>query len=175
MLHGLAVCAWGLFAILTPGHGQEGWVIDGIAFGVDLLIVGMILVLQGLLGIGPREGRWPFVVGGAFMIAAAVTGIVLGAAHQPIAVMWVVFGYLVVEGLVLTLGTVRSPAYRFWGALGGVPMFVAAAGIALLWVLFPGFDVMDIVFGAFGIFYGICVVTASLLARSGELRGRPIV
>lgn len=174
MLHGLAVCAWGLFAILTPFRGLDGWIVDGIAFGADLLVVGAILLLQSGGGRGPGS-TWPFRIAGLVMLAAAGTCIALGTSGRAIAVMWTIFAYLIVDGLVLTLGTLRSPTSRFWGALGGAPMFVAALGILLLWMFFPGYDVMDRVFGVFGMFYGICVVTASLLARSGDLRGRPVV
>jgi len=175
MLHGFAVCVWGLFAILTPVPGREGWVVDGTGFGVVLLIVGVILILQGVIGRGPRKGTWPFILAGGVMLATGAAAIILGALDRPVAILWSVFGYLLVDGLILTLGTLPRPAYRFWGALSGAPMFVAALGILLLWTFFPGYDVMDTVFGALGVFYGICVVTASVLARSGELRGAPIV
>lgn len=173
LVHGAVVCAWALFTIISPVSGGDGWIIDGVAFGVALLLVGGTLIRQAVERAPRRNGAGVFLGGGVVMLLTAAACVLLGALRMPIAQLWVIFAYLVIEGAILTLGSLPFPAYRFWGALSGAPMFAAALGIGLLAWWSPGYDLMDLFFGVLGVLYGVAVVTAALQARSAALGNRP--
>ncbi|MBO9577578.1 MAG: hypothetical protein J7480_02260 [Microbacteriaceae bacterium] len=178
IVHGAIISAWGVFALVTTVPGGAGWVLDGIAFGVMLLIGGVQLVVQGWSGRRYGPG-WPGIfVGGIVPICFGTAIFVIAATLDATAVFWTIIAFLFVEGGVFIVGTWPGPVFRFWGLLmGGIVCIAFLVMLVLFWLFGGDFEILDPAFGALGVLYGMAMIVAAVQARQAGIErgpGRPL-
>lgn len=170
LLHGALIAVWGAFALISPFPGAAGWIIDGIGYGIVLVVAGVQLALQGWLGHRHGRGVLAFCVGGMLGVLVGVGLIVAGALGSATAIFWIVVPFLLVEGVLLIVGTVLDPVHRLWGLLMGGILLLALVVLVTVNVVFGGdYDVLDPVLGAFGLLYGIAVILAAIQVRDSGI------
>lgn len=174
LLHGILVGAWGLFALVSPARGPEGWVLDGIAYGVMLVLAGTQLVVQGLGWRRYGRGWLAMLVAGVLAIATAFACFAAGAARSADAMFWIVIVFLALEGTVFVVGTLRGALFRAWGLLMGGVIYAALVLLAVLrFTIDIGYELLDPVWGALGLLYGIAMITAAIQVRHAGIAHSP--
>lgn len=166
LVHGAVVGGWGLFALISPVRGPEGWVLDGVAYGVMLVLAGAQLVVQGLGWRRYGRGWLGMFLGGLVAIGFAVACFIAGARGDADAMFWIVVTFLAVEGVVFILGTLGGALFRFWGLLMGGTIYLALILMLVLHLTIDDrFEILDPVWGSLGLLYGIAMITAAVQVR----------
>ena len=166
VIHGAIVAAWGSFVLLTPWRGYEAWLIDGVAFGVMLVLAGTQLIVQGPMSRRYGRGWLGLTLGGICGIVFAAACFIAAAFGSADALFWVVIVFYVVEGLVFILGTSGGPIFRYWGLLmGGIIYAALVTLLTLRFTIDQNFELLDTVWGALGLLYGIAMIAAAVQVR----------
>ena len=166
IIHGAVVAAWGLFALISPVRGAEGWLLDGIAYGVMLVLAGVQLVVQGLGWRRYGPGWIGIFLGGLVAILFAAACFAAAALGSADAVFWIVIAFLAVEGTVFIAGTFRGLVFRNWGVLmGGIIYIALVVMLVLRFTIDRDFEILDPVWGALGLLYGFATIAAAIQVR----------
>lgn len=170
VVQGALVGAWGLFALVSPVRGREGWLLDGAAFGIMLVLAGTVLVVQGIVSRRYGRGWFGVLAGGVLAIVCGVacfTSVGLGSAD---ALFWVVTAFYVIEGLVFIAGTSGGVVLRNWGVLmGGIVYLALVLLLVLRFTIDRDFEIIDPVWGSMGLLYGIAMIAAAMLTRHNAI------
>jgi len=170
IIHGTVVAAWGLFALVSPVRGAEGWILDGIAYGVMLVLAGAQLVVQGLGWRRYGPGWIGIFLGGIIGILFAVACFIAAALGSADAMFWVVMVFLAVEGTVFIAGTFRGLVFRNWGVLmGGIIYLALVVMLVLRFTIDRDFEILDPVWGALGLLYGFAMIAAAIQVRHSAI------
>lgn len=173
VIHGVIVAAWGVFALVSPVSGVSGWLLDGTAYGIMLVLAGSQLVAQGLTWRRHGPGWIGMLLAGVVALCAAILCITAGALGNADALFWIVIAFFAVEGAVFIAGTYGVPAYRYWGILmGGIVYLALIVMVVLRLTIDVDFDVVDPVWAALALLYGIAMISASLQVRHDTIADR---
>ncbi len=172
VIHGLLGVAFGIFTLATPYSDTSSFLLDGCAFALFLFLSGTQVAIQAILSRGFGRGWGVLLAAGVHAAAAGIVLWTIAMLALPYAHFWSGVSFLLVEGLLLMLGLLRSPAYRLWGLLMGSCMIVAAALMTAAWLPDPehSFDVPDLGMGIAGLLYGMAVFVAALQVRAAYYR-----
>lgn len=166
VLHGVVVLVWGVFVLVSPLEGREGWLVDGAAFAVMLIVAGALLVAQGLALRTYGPGRFGLIGGGVLAVLAGAAVGTAAAFGEADAVFWIVIGFYVVEGVVFIAGSRPGAPFRHWGILMGAIIYVALALlVSLRFTIDRDYGLVTPVWGALGVLYGVAMIAASIQVR----------
>lgn len=166
VIHGSVVGAWGLFVLISPARGAAGWILDGIAYGVMLVLAGTQLVIQGLAWRRYGPGWLGIFLGGIVGILFAAACFVAAALGSADGMFWVVIVFLTVEGAVFIAGMFRGLVFRNCGVLmGGIVYLSLVVMLVLRFTIDRDFEILDPVWGALGLLYGIATIAAAVQVR----------
>ena len=170
VIHGTVVSAWGLFALISPMRGAEGWLIDGFAYGVMLLLAGAQLIIQGYGWRRYGDGWLGIFLGGVVGMLFGAAVVVSALLGQPDVIFWIVIVFLAVEGTIFIMGTSSGLLFRNWGVLmGGIIYIALVVMLVLRFTIDQDFEILDPVWGALGLLYGFSMIAAAIQVRHNAI------
>lgn len=172
VVHGTVVAAWGLFALVSPIRGPAGWVLDGAAFSLMLVLAGAQLIVQGIASRRYGTGWIGVLLGGIVATLFAAACAIAAALGSADGVFWVVMAFLAVEGTVFIAGTFRGLVFRNWGVLmGGIIYIALVVMLVLRLTIDRDFETLDPVWGSLGLLYGFSMIAAAIQVRHNAIAG----
>lgn len=170
--HGVLAIAFGLFTLATPFTDASGFLLDGYAFAALCLVAGAQTIPLARQA-RPFDRHWIVLLAiGLHAMGAAIAFCLLSALQLPYGLFWSIVSFLMLQGVVLAVGLLRSAMFRMWGLLTGSCMFAGAVILMVTWLADPehSFDIPDAGMGIAGVMYGIAVFVAALQARGAYYR-----
>ena len=151
-------------------RGSDGWIVDGAAYGIMLVLAGAQLVVQGLGWRRYGDGWLGIFLGGIVGILFAAAVLVSAALGSADAIFWVVMAFLAVEGTIFITGTSSGLLFRNWGVLmGGIIYIALVVMLVLRFTIDHDYEILDPVWGALGLLYGFAMIAAAIQVRHNAI------
>jgi uncharacterized membrane protein HdeD (DUF308 family) len=162
-MRGILAVAFGLYALFVPGLALAAII---MAFGVVVLLAGILAIVAGMRRQAEHQPSWPFVIEGIICVALGLLALIKPGATA-VAWLYLISGFAVVSGILHIVAGVelRKQVEGEWVLiLNGILTTI----LGILMVLLPWAGLLSLVWliGAYSLFFGVLLLVFAFRLRS---------